>query len=210
MEPTWPALLLLGALWAAWGAVHSLLASAWAKDRLRSWLGPAARAYRLGFNVVAGGSFLVPLALLGWLSLPWEPLVVWGGLLRPVQVGMLVAAAGIAAAAALRYDLLDFAGVRQLVEDSRPATQDTLGDLSTRGVHGLVRHPWYLATLLLLWGRDLDAAGLVTSGVLTAYVVVGTLLEERKLAAELGLRWQRYRERVPMLLPAPWRLRSGR
>jgi protein-S-isoprenylcysteine O-methyltransferase Ste14 len=37
--------------------------------------------------------------------------------------------------------------------------------------------------------------------VMSAYIVVGVLLEERDLAAALGASYARYRERVPMLIP---------
>jgi len=71
----------------------------------------------------------------------------------------------------------------------------------------VIRHPWYAGVVLLLWARDLDAAGLVVSGVLTAYVLVGTLLEERKLVHELGDVYRDYQKRVSMLVPLRW-LRS--
>jgi protein-S-isoprenylcysteine O-methyltransferase Ste14 len=61
--------------------------------------------------------------------------------------------------------------------------------------------------VLLLWARDLDPAGLVVSGVLTAYVLVGTLLEERKLVREFGEAYRDYQRRVSMLVPVKW-LRS--
>jgi protein-S-isoprenylcysteine O-methyltransferase Ste14 len=34
-----------------------------------------------------------------------------------------------------------------------------------------------------------------------AYMLIGTLIEERRLAAQLGEAWERYAARVPMLLP---------
>jgi protein-S-isoprenylcysteine O-methyltransferase Ste14 len=69
------------------------------------------------------------------------------------------------------------------------------------GILGRVRHPWYSGAILLLWFRSLDGAGLVTSLVLTAYLVAGTLLEERKLVMEYGEEYERYQREVPMLIP---------
>jgi len=37
--------------------------------------------------------------------------------------------------------------------------------------------------------------------VLTVYIIIGTLLEEKKLIAEIGQPYLIYRSRVPMLIP---------
>ena len=60
----------------------------------------------------------------------------------------------------------------------------------------------------------LDAFGPVTDVnlwpriILSAYLVVGSILEERKLLAEIGEPYAEYRRRVPMLVP--WRVFPGR
>jgi protein-S-isoprenylcysteine O-methyltransferase Ste14 len=61
--------------------------------------------------------------------------------------------------------------------------------------------------VLLIWARDLDAASLVVNGVLTGYVFVGTLLEERKLVEEFGEAYRDYQQRVSTFVPLKW-LRS--
>ncbi len=80
----------------------------------------------------------------------------------------------------------------------------TGGGIDSSGVLGLVRHPWYTAVVLLLWAGDLDMAALVGSGVLTVYIVVGTLLEERKLVHEFGDAYRSYQGRVSMFVPLKW------
>lgn len=45
---------------------------------------------------------------------------------------------------------------------------------------------------------------LVGNGVLTVYIVVGTLLEERKLVHEFGDAYRNYQSRVSMFLPLKW------
>ena len=67
-----------------------------------------------------------------------------------------------------------------------------------------IRHPWYTAVVLLLWAGDLDMAALVGNGVLTVYIVVGTLLEERKLVHEFGGAYRSYQGRVSMFVPLKW------
>ena len=67
-----------------------------------------------------------------------------------------------------------------------------------------VRHPWYLAALLLIWARDLTLADLVVNAVLVGYLWGGTLLEERKLVQTYGEEYRRYQAQVSMLIPWKW------
>jgi protein-S-isoprenylcysteine O-methyltransferase Ste14 len=47
-------------------------------------------------------------------------------------------------------------------------------------------------------------AALVGNGVLTVYIFVGTLIEERKLVHEFGDAYRSYQERVSMFVPLKW------
>ena len=78
------------------------------------------------------------------------------------------------------------------------------GDLDDTGVLGLIRHPWYVAVFIFLWTRDLTAGTIIVNYVLSTYLIVGTLLEERKLVIEFGQEYQRYQERVSMFIPFEW------
>ena len=69
---------------------------------------------------------------------------------------------------------------------------------------GLIRHPYYTATILLFWSGDLDTTGLVINVVVTVYVVIGTWLEERKLVHEFGDRYRDYQRSVSMFVPWKW------
>jgi protein-S-isoprenylcysteine O-methyltransferase Ste14 len=67
-----------------------------------------------------------------------------------------------------------------------------------------VRHPIYLGFVIALWATPTLTVGhLLLAAVLTAYIVIGILLEERDLVAFFGDDYRRYRERVSMLVP--WR-----
>jgi hypothetical protein len=66
----------------------------------------------------------------------------------------------------------------------------------------IVRHPLYLGLIIAFWVAPTMTFGrLFFAAVLTAYIVVGLLLEERDLVAEFGATYQQYRRAVPMLLP---------
>jgi protein-S-isoprenylcysteine O-methyltransferase Ste14 len=81
---------------------------------------------------------------------------------------------------------------------------------AVRGAYRFVRHPLYLAIIVLFWSNpDLTADRLLFDGLWTVWIVVGTLLEEKDLVAELGDAYRSYRRTVPMLIPLP-RPRTGR
>jgi protein-S-isoprenylcysteine O-methyltransferase Ste14 len=50
----------------------------------------------------------------------------------------------------------------------------------------------------------MDMAALAGNCVLTVYIVVGTLLEERKLVHEFGDAYRNYQRRVSMFVPLKW------
>ena len=65
-----------------------------------------------------------------------------------------------------------------------------------------MRHPLYLAVIVLIWAcPDMTADRLLFNVLWTAWIVVGTVLEEVDLIAELGDEYREYRRTVPMLIP---------
>ncbi len=197
-------LFILAAAWTAYCALHSAMISETAIGFLKGRLGASFRFYRLFFNAVAILT-LVPL-LIYTRSFEGEPSFRWAGALRPVRYALVAGGVLLLVAGGRRYRMGQFLGTSQLREGSAGGLA-TGGGIDSSGVLGLVRHPWYTAVVLLLWARDLDPACLVVNGVLTAYIVVGAVLEERKLVHEFGDAYTAYQQRVSMFVPLRW-LRS--
>ena len=107
----------------------------------------------------------------------------------------------IALASTFQIDHFELFGLRQSFDALRGAA-DRVQAFKTPLLYRLVRHPLMLGLLLAFWATPHMTAGHLLFAVLsTAYILVGVRLEERDLVAEFGASYERYRERVPMLMP---------
>jgi protein-S-isoprenylcysteine O-methyltransferase Ste14 len=65
-----------------------------------------------------------------------------------------------------------------------------------------VRHPLYIGWATAFWATPTMSVGhLLFAGVLTGYMVLAALIEERDLIAHFGEQYKEYRRRVPMFVP---------
>jgi protein-S-isoprenylcysteine O-methyltransferase Ste14 len=187
--------LTLAAAVGLWAAVHSWLASIRMKEFARQRVGDAgARAYRLFYNVFSVLS-LLPILLL-WRSLPdrvlYEVPAPWSYLMLGGQAASLV----LLLMAFLQTGPLQFAGIAQFIGE-KPSS-----GLTTTGFYGLVRHPLYLFGLTFLWlAPSMSVNQLAVNIVLTVYLFVGAILEERRLVKEFGAAYESYRASTPMMIP---------
>lgn len=191
--------LFLALLWTFWGALHSLLISRSVVAHLKDKFGDRYRYYRIFYNVVSVLTLVPVLVYSG--SLEGDLLFTWSGVWRPVQFFLALGALALFYSGSRHYDLKQFLGVRQITEHEWGEGLTETGGLDTSGILGVVRHPWYTGGILILWARPLDMAVLVTNAVLTVYLIIGTVLEERKLVAVFGDEYREYQKRVPMFLP---------
>jgi len=200
--------ILLSLLWIAYCVAHSALISITVTDFLRRALGNKYRFYRLFFNVFSLGT-LVPLLMYSY-SGHWktEPLFSWAGL-RIVQYSLIALAVILLLTAARHYNMLQFLGIKQILQEKSGGAMTASGEFDSSGVLGVIRHPWYLGVFLLLWATDITLGKLIINLVLSAYLVIGTFLEERKLVLEFGDKYRVYQHRVSMFIPLKW-LKSRR
>ncbi len=189
--------------WVLYALLHSLLADLRVKEAVTSRLPGFAPWYRLCFNGVALLTAL-PLMWLMWV-MPGAELWAWHGAWAWLANGLAIAALFGAMQSSKAYAMNDFLGLGVLGGDK--AIERDVFRLSAP--HRFVRHPWYSFGLVIVWTRDMNAAMLVSALAITIYFVAGSWLEEKKLIAIHGDTYRRYRERVPGLLPLPWKyLRS--
>ena len=123
---------------------------------------------------------------------------VWMVLAAAGQIGALI----VLLAGFLQTDPWHFIGLRQL---TAPAA-DEPGRLVVSGLYAWMRHPLYTAGLIFVWLTPWLTTSLLALNLsITAYILIGSELEERRLIAEFGEDYRAYRRRVPRLVPTPWK-----
>jgi protein-S-isoprenylcysteine O-methyltransferase Ste14 len=192
----------LALLWILWCAVHSTLVSITVTDYLKPRLGNHFRFYRLFYNGFAIAT-LIPVAIFSY-GVQSEPVFVWHGYLRILQVFLFLIAIYLFFAGITHYDPLQFMGIRQLKQTSTTEGMTKTGALNATGILGMIRHPWYVGAIAFIWARQLDLSAIIVNIILTAHLIIGTYLEERKLVAEFGDEYRAYQKVVPMFIPYKW------
>jgi methanethiol S-methyltransferase len=193
-------LLALAATWIGYFVLHSTFASLglkrWVARRFPAWM----PGYRLGFNLLAL-LLLIPPA---WLTFSYDgpPLWIWKGAWKWIANGLALAALAGFFWSLRYYDSREFLGLRQWERRERGVEDQE--HLHISPLHRFVRHPWYSLGLVLIWTRDMNAALFLSHLAITAYFVIGSRLEERKLVIYHGTAYLRYQARVPALVPSPW------
>ncbi|MCO6044472.1 isoprenylcysteine carboxylmethyltransferase family protein [Aeoliella sp. ICT_H6.2] len=72
-----------------------------------------------------------------------------------------------------------------------------------------VRHPLYIGWAIAFWATPTMTVGhLLFAGVLTIYMGLAAVVEERDLVAHFGRQYEEYRRRVPMFVPL-WKRRTA-
>ena len=189
-------------IWLGWCFCHSALISMRVTRYLKHHLAERFRYYRLAYN---GFSLitLIPIVLYSD-NLRGDPLFSWEGYWRAVQVLLLATSLFLFVAGGRHHDTLSFLGLRQLRSGSSCAGLNETCDLNTKGILGIMRHPWYSGGIMIIWARELDLSVVVTNVILTGYFIVGAFLEERKLLVEFPETYKEYQKKVSMFFPYRW------
>lgn len=192
--------LLIASLWIAYCLLHSFLVSTSFTNLLTRLLMKYYAFYRI-FFVSFSLALLIPLIrytdefdsnIIITYSSPWN-------IVRNVL--LLGSLSLFFWAFFFDYDSLSFFGIRQILNFGKEKKINHSGDLKKSGLLGVVRHPMYFALIIALWSSTFTLANIIVNIILTAYVIMGTILEERKLILEFGDAYVKYQQEVPMLIP---------
>jgi protein-S-isoprenylcysteine O-methyltransferase Ste14 len=75
-------------------------------------------------------------------------------------------------------------------------------ELVMTGVYGIVRHPLYLAGIIIFtFNPRITVNGLTVTVLADAYFLFGVFMEERRLVGLFGEQYREYRRRVPLMIP---------
>lgn len=192
-------MITLALLWIFWCLLHSLLITTTVNNWFRKKGGLHLGLYRIGYILLSILS-LIPVLLYQY-GMPQRVLFSWHGSMRPVQLLLLAYALILFWYGKKNYDMNFFLGLSQW-RDYRRGRPPRQLPFRCSGALRFVRHPWYSGGIALLWALGpITDAGLLARSILTVYLIIGTLLEERKLSRELGPDYEDYRRQVPMLIP---------
>lgn len=181
-----------------YASLHSFMAHPSVKEVLADSFGWAYdRYYRLFYNFVSFVTLVPVLAIparhpgLMIYRIP-SPLV-W--LTASVQLlAIMVLLIGL-----LQTDPLRFLGLRQFAVGSAHAQYD---ELTTEGLYRYVRHPLYTAGLVFIWLTPVMTTSLLALNLaFSAYLYVGSVLEEQRLVDRFGDDYIEYQSQVPRLFP---------
>jgi protein-S-isoprenylcysteine O-methyltransferase Ste14 len=181
--------LILGMFWMVYFAIHSVMATSRFKLYLRLTIPAFYPYYRSVYSLFA----TVNLLLLLWLHLiVTSELIFDSGNFWFIGYAFCLASGIVLAVAGKAY------GVGFLIREAKNK------HLIRSGLNAYVRHPLYFGILLFVIGFFLVSPNwknLVFAVISVLYLIVGTLLEERKLMAEFGQEYVNYKKEVKMLIP---------
>jgi methanethiol S-methyltransferase len=200
-QPQWPVAGVLGwdtLLSLVFFLQHSGMVRRGFRARLARFI---PKRFHLAIYSIASGIALASVVIF------WQPtgrnLLVLEGTLRGIaQAGTLIAVAGFVwGASALKgFDLFGLAPIRAYLSGRKEAPSVFV----VRGPYRWVRHPLYSSILLLFWlCPDVTLDRLLFNILWTAWIWMGSVLEEADLEGEFGDAYRSYRRSVPMLIP--WR-----
>jgi methanethiol S-methyltransferase len=187
-------------LWIGYCALHSYLISIRFTNWIIRLLGKFYAFYRL-FYILISLALLIPLIQLTnqmdtKVIITYEyPFSVLRSLLTYGALLMFFIAFFF------NYDSLSFFGIRQILRFGKAKAADAPAEIKRKGLLGIMRHPMYFALILYLWSQTFRVVDIVNNTVLTIYVIIGTILEEKKLVLEFGDAYVKYQQEVPMIIP---------
>ena len=194
--------LFTALLWILWCTLHSTLIATRVTDYMKNKLGDRFRFYRLFYNTVSLVT-LVPLVYYS-ISIRQAPVFRWEGHLVIVKYLLLATSIYLFIAGGRHYNMSQFLGIRQIKTGRANRTLSEYDSFNTSGILGALRHPWYTGAIIAVWAGDISPSTFLINMIISAYFIIGTILEERKLLLEFGEKYREYQKNVSMFIPYKW------
>jgi methanethiol S-methyltransferase len=192
--------LLIALLWAGYCILHSYLISIGFTNLMTRLLKKYYAFYRV-FYVLISLALIIP--LINYTALLDNEIIITYG--QTIDIIRYVIISGSLLmffwAFFFNYDSLTFFGIRQILNIGKIKKTNSPDEIKRKGLLGIMRHPMYFALIIYLWCQIHRMSDIVVNLVLTAYIIIGTLLEERKLVLEFGDTYIQYQKEVPMIIP---------
>ena len=194
-------------LWTGYVSLHSFLISIRFTNLMTRLLKKYYAFFRLFYVTI---SFILLIPLINYTSQLDDKVIITYGSTVSIIRYILISGSLLMFfwAFFLNYDSLSFFGIRQILNLGKEKKINQTEGIKKNGLLGIMRHPMYLALIIYLWCQTFRVVDIVTNSLLTIYVIIGTILEERKLVLEFGDEYIKYKKEVPMLIPFTKRIIS--
>jgi protein-S-isoprenylcysteine O-methyltransferase Ste14 len=189
------------ALVLAFGLQHSVMARPWFK---RAWTRVVPEPAERSTYVLAGSLMLAGLTAF-WQPLPGAMWSIGSSTRQALMWSIFTLGWSTVLFTTFLIDHFELFGLRQAwaYAMSRPIP---LGTFKTPNVYKLVRHPMQLGFVIAFWSAPtMTADRLALAALLTAYISIALVFEERDLVSHFGEQYRAYQRAVPRLIPRPWR-----
>ena len=187
--------IILATLWIIYCVLHSVLASDRVKKKIRRNVSDF-KWYRISYSLFA--LFFLIALFYYQIRLPTVQLFSLTDII--LTAGIILSTSGLLLmVVCIRKYFMNLSGLRNLF------IENFSNELQITGVHRHVRHPLYLGTFAFIWGLFLlfpYLSLLIANIIITVYTLIGIHLEEKKLIAEFGEQYVKYRKIVPKLFPS--------
>jgi methanethiol S-methyltransferase len=192
----------------AFALIHSITVASWFKDLCRRAFGETFMRvwYRFLYSLVSGVTSAIAIYLIVQVpdTVLWQPPDWLRWLLHSIQLAGFVF--GVQAFQYLdKWEFMGFRQVWRYVTKGEVAGNSeglTERELVTTGVYGIVRHPLYVAGLIIFtFSPNFTVNGLAISVLADLYFLFGMFIEERRFIRIFGDQYREYMKQVPRMVP---------
>jgi methanethiol S-methyltransferase len=192
--------LLIALMWAGYCLQHSFLISIRFTDLMKHLFKNYYAFYRI-FYIFISLALLIPL-INYTIQLDNKVIIMYN---QPLNIVRYVLISGSLLmffwAFFFNYDSLSFFGIRQALNFGKIKEANPSMEIKKNGLLGIIRHPMYLALIIVLWCQIFTLSDIIVNTILTIYILIATRLEEKKLVLEFGDTYVKYQQEVPMFIP---------